>query len=96
MPGVDGPATPGSGVCRKMGLLTWAPAGIVWKASGSPLAASVLPSFSRTLCPSVGAAHGPSVGMPEAARRIIEPTDGLPPAMPAIASMPPPVVAPIQ
>ena len=77
-----------SGVCRKIGLLTCAPAGIVWNASGSPLAASVLPSFSRMLCP--------SVGMPELASRIIEATEGLPPAMPAIASMPPPVVAPIQ
>ena len=68
-PGVGVPATPGSGVSRKIGLLTWAPAGIVWKASGSPLAASVLPSFSRML--------RPSVGMPDVARRIMEAIDGV-------------------
>ncbi len=63
---------------------------MVWKASASPFGASVLPSFSERLCP--------SVGIPPEAIFIIVAIDGRPPAptMPAIASMPPPVVAPIQ
>ena len=70
-----------------MGLLTCAPGGIVWYASGPPCGGNVEPSRNSTACA--------SVGIPP---RIMSAIDGRPPCAmpPPIAVIPLMVVTPIQ